>query len=495
VAGLQGDEAAAEDDASLRDRQLAAARFVQDFLAAGYGPHGAAKLVVPDSSGDATWVRSPALALRETRSGPLLAPYVDLAARIHQQAGDGATTGVLLCARLVDAALRDPAPTIPSWLEGYRLAWRQARAWLAANEASCEAEVALANVAEPAWAGLAIEGLRRLKEQGTGPLDLDQVDVRAEPEGPAWLDGVVLAAKEPPRAEQECGVLLLTGGWRAKPRAEGTQATLRSADALQDLAAAEVGLRRRAKEHLDSLGVGLLVCSKAVDEGLRGLLLDAGVTVWTDAPAGAMRRIARATGATAVARLEDALASDLGRAQLVRRPRRLGWLVRGKGPSATFAVPAHSRPAADAAVESGERLLRAAGAVLAGPQGPRALVGGGRWQRQLAGALRKAADHAPGKAPIAVHAAADAIDSLADDLLRNAGRDPLDGGTLPQAGGVSDPARCVRAAIDGAFETAIALLRLDGAYAKRPSTPAALRGGMGPAGSPKGMPGDLPPLM
>lgn len=495
MVGLRGDEAATKDAGSLRDRQLAAAHFVQDFLAGGYGPHGAAKLVLRDSAGDATWVRSPALALREMRSGPLLTPYVDLAARIHQHAGDGATTGVLLCARLVDAVLREMAPPIPSWLEGYGLAWRQARAWLAAHETPCDARVALAHVAEPGWAGLAIEGLRSLKDQGTGPLDLDQVDVRADPEGPAWLDGVVLAAKESPRTEQDCGVLVLTGGWLAKPRAEGAQATIRSVNALQGLVAAEDALRRRAKAHFDSLGVGLIVCSKAVDEGLRGLLLDAGMTVWTDAPAGAMRRIARATGTTAVARLEDAAAGDVGRARLVRRPRRLGWLVRGDGPSATFAVPAHSRPSADAAVESGERLLRATGAVLAGPNGPRALAGGGRWQRQLAGALRKAAPHAPGKAPIAVHAAADVVDSLANDLLRNAGRDPLDGGTLPDAADVSDPACCIRAAVDGAFETAIALLRLDGAYAKRPSTPAALRGGTGPAGSPKGMPGDLPPLM
>jgi hypothetical protein len=60
---------------------------------------------------------------------------------------------------------------------------------------------------------------------------------------------------------------------------------------------------------------------------------------------------------------------------------------------------------------------------------------------------------------------------------------------------VMDPAACVRLAVDGAFETAIALLRLDAAYSKRPSSAVGLRGGTGPAGSPKGMPGDIPPLM
>lgn len=491
--GLLRDGAAADDGPGLREQQLGAARWLEGFLAPGLGPHGGAKLVVAGSDGAATWVRSPALALRETRSGPLLAPYADLASRIHQAVGDGATTGVLLAARLVATALRDESPTPPAWLDGYRLAWRQAKAWLAAHATRVEPAQALSRVAEPGWADVVLAGLGRLTERDE-PLDLDRIDVRAEPEGPAWLDGLVLEAKDPPRREGQMGVVLLAGGWTAKPRADGVQATVRTTAALGGLGGAEDKLRRQAARQVAGLGVGLLACSKSVDEGLHGLLLDAGVVVWTDASAGALRRLEACTRAAPVARLADASPADVGKASLVRRPRRGGWLVQGEGPSATFAVPAHSKPAAEAAVESGERLLRAAGAVLADPKAL-ALPGGGRWQRGLAASLRKAADLAPGKAPIAMRGAADAIDALADDLLRNAGRDALAGGTLPDAEGVIDPARCVRLAVDGAFETAIAILRLDAAYAKRPSSAAGLRGGTGRSGSPKGMPGDIPPLM
>lgn len=492
MGGLLREGAATQDAPSLREQQHEAARWLTGFLAPGYGPHGGAKLVVSGTGGNGTgtWVRSPALALRESASGPLLAPYVDLATRIHQSVGDGATTATLLAARLVAAALRDNSPTVPTWLDGYRLAWRQSKAWLAAHETSCEAEAALAHVAGPGWASVAIEGLARMVGPG-GSLDLDRIDVRAEPEGPAWLDGVVLDAKEPPRRGGQCGVLLLSAPWAAKPRADGVRATLRSPAGMPGLWGAEDGLRLRAAAHLRSLKVGLLVCTHSIDAGLRGRLLDAGVTVWTDAPRGALRRLEDATGAAAVARLEDAVAGDVGRASLVRRPRR-GWLIRGGGPAATFVVPAHSKPSADAAVESGERLLRAAGALM--PHS-KALPGGGRWQRGLASSLRKAADLAPAKTPIAVRAAADAFHALADDLLRNSGRDALEGGTLDDADGIADPARCVRLAVDGAFETAIAILRLDEAYAKRSSSAVDLRGGTGPLGSPKGMPGDLPPLM
>lgn len=488
--GLQREGASSEDAVTLRQQQADAAAWLQGFLAPGYGPHGAAKLVVGGPDGEGTWVRSPALALRETGSGPLLAPYVDLSARIHQATGDGATLGVLLAARLVAAALRDASPRPASWQEGYRLAWRQGKAWLAAHAMPSSPRTAVGHVAEPGWAKPAVEGLLELAKPGEA-LDLDRVDVRAEAEGPLWLDGLVLESKDPPRAEGPRGVLLLSGAWSAKPRVEGAQATVRSPAALQGFAGAEDALRRRAAAHVAALGVGLVVCAKDLDDGLRGLLLDAGATVWTSAPLSTLLRLESSTGAQRVARLEDAVAGDVGRCILARRPRR-GWLVRGDGPSATFVVPAHSKPSADAAVEAGERLLRAVGAVLTDP---RVLPGGGRWQRGLAESLRKAADLAPGKAPIAVRAAAGAIDAFADDLLRNAGRDALAGGTLPDAGGVLDPARVVRVAVDGAFETALAVLRLDAAYAKRPSSAAGLRGGTGPSGSRKGMPGDIPPLM
>src|SRR5688500_1159761 len=99
--GLLREGTAADDEAGLREQQLGAARWLEGFLSPGYGPHGGAKLVVAGADGSATWVRSPALALRETGSGPLLAPYVELSSRIYQAVGDGATAAVLLAARLV----------------------------------------------------------------------------------------------------------------------------------------------------------------------------------------------------------------------------------------------------------------------------------------------------------------------------------------------------------------------------------------------------------
>jgi hypothetical protein len=136
-----------------------------------------------------------------------------------------------------------------------------------------------------------------------------------------------------------------------------------------------------------------------------------------------------------------------------------------------------------------ERLLRAAGVLLTDP---RAVAGAGAWQRAVAAALARAADAAPGKAPLALRVAARAFASLADDLVRNAGGDPLDAPSPPA--GVWDGYALVRGAVSAAFETANVVLRLDGRFDKKPSTAVGLRG----AGTPstlRGMAGDVPPLM
>ncbi|HLF15957.1 MAG TPA: TCP-1/cpn60 chaperonin family protein, partial [Candidatus Thermoplasmatota archaeon] len=140
-------------------------------------------------------------------------------------------------------------------------------------------------------------------------------------------------------------------------------------------------------------------------------------------------------------------------------------------------------------LDDAERLLRAAGCHLGDP---RCVPGGGRWQREAAAALRRSADAAPGKAPEAVRAAAEAFDALADALARNAGFDPWRTPLLSDAGEVQDSWPCVRLALGAAFEAAGQVLRVDGVESKQPSSPARLRG---PGPPTRVTAGDVPPLM
>lgn len=164
------------------------------------------------------------------------------------------------------------------------------------------------------------------------------------------------------------------------------------------------------------------------------------------------------------------------------------WLS-GPGPGATLCIPDGTDSTRALERDRAQRFLVTAGVVL---QDARGVPGGGRWQRGVSASLESMADHAPGKASFGVRIAKRALDDLVATLLRNAGRDPLDGGFL---GDTMDAAPCVEAALDAAFDVALVLLRIDGVIAKSESRGTALRGGTGRAGSPKGMPGDIPPLM
>ncbi|MEK6975584.1 MAG: TCP-1/cpn60 chaperonin family protein [Candidatus Thermoplasmatota archaeon] len=467
---LHGRHAATGD---LRQLQEATAAWVEAFLGPGYGPHGGAKLV---DGPEPLWVRSPAMALREVQATPDLAPYQDLAARVLAAAGDGGTTSVLLAARLVRLALTSDVG-VQAFVQGYPLARRQALAALSALAHPADPAEALAGASPggAAWSRAVLAGLADASH-----VDLDAIEVVAGPaDQPEWLPGIPLEPQRAPRHEGPARVLLLASSWSVKPR---SSAQWRSATGAF---AAEEALRRQAADRVTGLGVGVVACTGAIDEGLAGLLQDRGVAVATDVALSRLRRLAAATGATPLANALHATAADLGDARLQRRPHRTGgWLVCGAGPGRTLLMPGGNAMARAGAIEAGERLLRAAGLVLADA---RAVPGAGAWQREIAAALLRAADAAPGRTPFALRAAAEAFLALDRDLARNAAGQAV-APTL-------DAFACVRRALASAFDCAQAIVRLDARLDKRPSGPAGLRGGLGRAGSPKGMPGDLPPLM
>jgi archaeal chaperonin len=496
-AGLRA-AVAPEEPADARELAAQVAAWAEAFLASSYGPAGGLKLVEqPDGHG--RLVRSGADALREAAiTHPDLQPHVDLAAAVAAVAGDQATLAGLVCARLVRTAVASAGRGLPvaASMEGYRLALRQVRAQLAALALTDPDGASLASVVpgRREWARLAWEGLRAMAGPD-GSVALDRIDVRPEP-GPAqWLEGVVAEPQHrPDPAPSEARVLVVVEEWKPGPWREGLSYRMTAAHGLGAWSGMEDGRRRDVVDRVAGLGTTLLVCLRGLDEEVGQRLRSRGVLVWTDAPESVAHRLRAATGARQVARLEHATAADLGHGTLRPRPRaRGGFLVTGQGPSWTLCVPAETGLGRGEAADAAERLLRAAGILLGDPV---RLPGGGRWQRQVAAGLRQAADAAPGKAPVAVRAAADAIDAAADDLVRNAGLDPLRHPLLPDAQEVWDVAGSVRIALVAAIEAAIQMLRIDGHYRRRESSSAWLRGGDKKVPkSLREMGGDIPPLM
>jgi hypothetical protein len=466
----------------LMQEHQAVAAALEALCRSSYGPAGGRKLVAGDAL---VLLPSAAGVLREVRpTGPAMAPYISLVSAVQAHVGDGATGALLVAAGLVRRAVDGVLDGHPmqAYLDGYALARRQCLAWLEAEFQPASPARALAHVA-PLLGPVQdlVEGLP------PGPLDLARIDIRTEPGGRlGWLDGLVVTPRNPiyhhPASGRE-GVLLVQEVMRFKPRAGGV---VRDAAVHAAVAHHEAARRRACHDAIAGMDVGLLVTPGALDEELADQLESSGILVVTSASKPLVERLEVATGARLGQGWHDAVP---GRARLERRKR--DWLVRGAGPGATLVVPAQTDLQASLHRDEAERFLRALGATLQSPGG---VPGGGRWQRGAADSMARARDHAPAKAALGLEAARRVLAGLADALVANAGLDPMDQPLLPDAPEVIDPAIVVRTGVDVAFAAALQILRVDDRFSKAPSSQRGLRGG-DRVGSPRGMPGDIPPLM
>lgn len=481
----------AVDDGSeaFREARRLAAEEIWDLAAPSFGPGGRGKLV---QQGDASFrfVRSGAQALRETpQASPVWQPYVDLATALQVHVGDQATAGVLLASRLVTEAfaLQDRGVRIPVVLAGYEKACRQAKAILTSLQTPDPTGQAMRGVApgRHAWADVILEGLR-----GAGVADLDRIVVRHEEgDAPAWTSGIRVDPQFVPAAPaSDAGVLVLFDDWKPFLYRENLQYTIREGSSVPAFVAEEDRLRQLAVDHIVSLRVGLVVCVNELDPMVAGMLAMRGVATWNDAPKDVARAVETATGARRVARPHDATQGDLGRGRLRRR--RDAWFLEAEGFAWTLGYPGATDSACEENKDVVEKLLRAAALHL---RDPTAVPGSGRSWRMAAQGLARAAHAATGKEMLAVAAAGKAMERVAEELVRQAGKDPTRVRDLPDADGCTDLALAVRLAWDAAFDTARTILRMDNMYSKRVSAPSYIRGTTGRPTKVEA--GDVPPDM
>ncbi len=480
-----------DENPDLREESRQIAEWLWDWAAPGYGPRGSTKLVVSsDGPGGLIVSGSPATSLREADPAhPGVSPYTRMADSMQATRGDGATTALLLAVALVRRALETDGPLRPL-LDGVHAARRQCLAVLSAHAIRAKPEKLLASVVpdQPSWPGIMVAGLRRLSEHGH--LDLDAIDVRPEPGNElTWDEGLILEPEAPAaRPDRPALRVALVTGVREKT---ATDATLRIRSPV--LGSGGDDRWRQLADRIAKLGVGILLSMKALPEDLRGALLDRDILIQQNLPKPLAWRIQTATGAELVPSPETLTLDDLGIADLRKRHnRRGGWSLHGPGLAATLHVPQATGNIQEARVDDAERLLRAAGAAM---EDPRGVPGAGGWHMLLETSVAGMVELMEGRAQLGARAAEHALRDLRHALVRNAGLDPLDVPLPPAPAGLMDGYAVVRDAVDNAFRTADAIIRLDGRYQKRGSAPADLRGGTGPAGSPLGMPGDVPPLM
>lgn len=466
---------------------------VRDLVASTYGPGGMDKLVTLEGRGGEmelvlTSAGHEVLDAIERGDGfthPVAAIVVDAIDTVHRALNDGSTVTTLLTASLLERGfeLVEAGLAPRQVVVGYALAAERTGRVLdeLARPVTTEDGDRLRQVARTVighrvdeaerdrYAALVVEAVGGLSPDESGLLDTEHLKVVSAANADTTLHRGVVVTRWPrgiDRAERsqsefdfapsiatpliDATVAVLDGEIDVEATAtnfgEGGRAGIRLDD-VEALTAYREGYHAAVEavvDHVDDLGVDVLISQPRVDGDLVEALEDRGVEVVdkVETPEADIDRLARATGATVVSRPEDLTTERLGTAGRVveRRTASEKWTCFLECPGPVFTLELRS-PTAQAA-QLHERVVEAAADAVAIAAMDRQVVpGAGAAQLAVAAALREHATSVEGKEQLAVIAFAEALEETVETLARNAGVDPVDALTALRAAHAEAPGR------------------------------------------------------
>ncbi|SFG07651.1 Chaperonin GroEL (HSP60 family) [Halopelagius inordinatus] len=499
------------DDAVSRN--IAAGVALSEVLRTTLGPKGRDKMLV----GDGTVVLTndgASIVDRIDVESPAANVVAGVARSQGGEVGDGSTSAIVLAGALLKEAesLLEEGFHPTTVVTGYRTASRRARDTLAdvASVADPEDRSVLRDVAAATITGrwdeerstfLADLSARAyLAVRGDDGPRLGNVTVHGVPGAATTdselLDGLVVDTDrsstslsdvpEPaPRRVTDARVAIVDDQLTVREPDATSGYTFEDAEDLRRAQEFETDEYRRYERALTTRGVDVLFCQKSVDERLRARLAREGILVFERTRQDEVRKLERATGASAVMRLEDLSAESVGRADAVVRTELAGTEFVTVREASSSQVSLLLRGGTDHVVDETERIVVDAVSLLATFEDrPRLVPGGGATEIALARDLRSYAPTVAGREQFAVEAFADALERIPFTLAQNAGMDPIDAllelrrrhdggdggvgvaaddGTIDDvtARGVSEPLRLKDRVVANATDAAGFLLRID----------------------------------
>ncbi len=175
-------------------------------------------------------------------------------------------------------------------------------------------------------------------------------------------------------------------------------------------------------------GANVVICQKGIDEMVQHFLARKGIIAIRRAKKSDMEKLAKATGAKIVTKLDDIKSADLGYAALVEE-RKIGddKMTFIEGCKHPLAVTILIRGGTQRMTAEAERSIHDALCVIRDIiQEPKVVAGGSAPELEMAGVLKKYAETLPGREQLAVKAFAEALEAIAITLTENAGLDPID---------------------------------------------------------------------
>jgi len=430
------------------------ARIIAESVRTTLGPKGMDKMLI-DSLGDVTVSNDGATILDEMDvQHPIAKLLVEVAKAQDDEVGDGTTTAVVLAGELLKEAeallLKNIHPTVI--VSGYKEALEKANEVLRnmAIKVDLDDIETLKKVAATAMHGKMVTGVRDY----FADIAVKAVKQIAEKRGEEWVADIdyvqlikrqggslfdtqlvygIIIDKEVvhpgmPRRIENAKIALLNCPLEVEKTEIDAEIRINDPSQMMAFIEEEERLLKEMVEKIKATGANVVFVQKGIDDMAQHYLAKMGILAVRRVKKSDMEKLARATGAKIVTKVEDLTEKDLGFAKLVEE-RKIGdeKMVFVEGCKDPRAVSILIRGGMEKVVDEAERSLTDALSVVADVvEEPYILPGGGAPEAEVAKALREYAPKAGGRRQLAIEAFAKAVESIPRALAENAGLDPID---------------------------------------------------------------------
>ncbi len=440
-----------------RDAQrtnIAAARIIAEAVRTTLGPKGMDKMLV-DSLGDVVITNDGATILDEMDvEHPAAKMLVEVAKAQEDEVGDGTTTVVVLAGELLRRAeeLLDQEihPTVIT--KGYRIAASHAIKYLGkiAKKIDIEDEETLMKIAMTAMTGksaerareclakLAVEAVKLVAEKENDKIIVDTDNIKLEKKEGGSIDdsqlvkGIVIDKERVhpamPRIVKNAKIALINAAIEVKETETDAEIRITDPSQLKAFIEQEEQMIKEMVDKIKESGANVVFCQKGIDDLAQHYLAKAGIFAVRRVKKSDMEKLAKATGARIVTKIDDLSKEDLGYAEVVEEKKVAGdEMVFVEGCKNPKSVTILIRGGSEHVVDEVERGMEdAIGGVAAVLENGYVVAGGGAIEAELAKELRKHAENVGGREQLAILAFADALEIIPRTLAENAGLDPID---------------------------------------------------------------------
>jgi archaeal chaperonin len=520
---------------------IMAARAISDAVKSTLGPKGMDKMLV-DSMGDATVTNDGATILKEIDvEHPAAKMIVEVAKAQDEECGDGTTSAVILTGELLKYAgellEQNIHPTVIT--HGYKLASEKAieiinklAMPIKPNDKKTLKNIAItsmsskgASAAKEILADVVVDAVTSVAEKTTDGkvyVDMDNIQIQKKHGGVIGetniIKGIILDKERVhdgmPKQVKNAKIALVNAALEVKKTEVDARIQIQDPTQLQAFLNEEEGMLKKLVEQVKKSGANVLICQKGIDDLAQHYLSKAGIYSVRRAKKSDMEKLAKSTGATTVANLEDLSKNDLGIAGHVEEKKigddKMTFITDCKNPKAVSIL---IRGSTEHVVDELDRGLHdALFVVKVALEDGKITAGGGAAATSISMMLREYAPSIGGREQMAIEAFANAIEIVPKTLAENAGLDPIDimiemrrahkkgnkfAGVDVMNGKIGDmfktnviePLRVSVQEIQASTEAATMILRIDDVIASKSG------GGGAPGGMPPGGMGGMPPGM